>query len=940
MAEALLDTALERELLLASGLFDEQEYLSQAGPEAVRDPAGHYLETGWRFGLDPRFSFPGSLLRPYFSSIGKEEPPAITWIMLRSGGWDIPATWEEILHLSALVRQTGLFDDAFYSKQMGSAGEFLNPAIHYVTVGERAGMQPSPAFDSAYYGERYQDVVRAGCNLLLHYFHDGRREGRQPLPVRSWRKGQRTEDPDKDNVILVVHDTSRTGAPILGWNIARHLMATHNIYVMQMGAGDLTPQFEALSVELCGPFEGRFRPFIAQEDVEYSFQMMVDSRPFSYAIVNSAESMLAIEPLANRFIPTLLLMHEFASYVFPPESVRNAFSWCSEVIFPARLVERAAEEVHPVLSGRVTRVLPQGVSLLPPVESGVSDTGQAPNPVLSELIRKKNVDGTFIVLGAGHVQIRKGIDLFLSAAAAIAKKQPDASIHFVWVGEGFNPRLDMGYSVYLKEQLNRSDLLSRVTFLDAVSDLDPVYDLADIFFLSSRLDPLPNVGIDAAIRGIPVVCFRDASGMAELMLRDSLTAECVVDYLDAEAAAQMILNLAEDSGRRRRIQEATRNLAAACFNMEGYVAKLNEIGMEAAARMKLRSADAATLRQDPTFDQDMFLGLSKLLEPRATTIARYLAISSAGYWKAGIPRNDAYRRPAPGFNPFIYAQTNLLRLSEGVDPLADFIRQGKPTGPWLLPVLRPRHADKRTPPSSDLRAALHAHFYYPDLAGEFLARLKPSQTGCDLLVSTNTEEKAQQLTRALAAYDRGSLDIRVFPNRGRDIGPLLTGFATKLSEYDVIGHVHAKRSPDIGDGSLGDTWREFLWQSLLGGMYPMLDEIVGAFERDKHLGLIFPGDPHMNAWDSNRELAATLAARMGWHGPLPNYFDFPLGNMYWARREVLEPLLGLGIAFEDYPEEPVAYDGTLLHALERLPPFACSLAGFKSAVTHIAGVTW
>jgi lipopolysaccharide biosynthesis protein len=120
----------------------------------------------------------------------------------------------------------------------------------------------------------------------------------------------------------------------------------------------------------------------------------------------------------------------------------------------------------------------------------------------------------------------------------------------------------------------------------------------------------------------------------------------------------------------------------------------------------------------------------------------------------------------------------------------------------------------------------------------------------------------------------------------------------------------------------------------------MMDRIIAAFEQQDSLGLVFPSDSKLIGWDANRVLAGKIAARIGWKGGLPDYFDFPLGTMFWIRPQALRPLLDLGLTWTDYPEEPVAYDGTLLHALERLPTMACQLAGFTHAVTHVCGVSW
>jgi glycosyltransferase involved in cell wall biosynthesis len=936
------DTHLERELIAASFLFDADWYIARAGRESSVDPIGHYLQEGWQAGLEPNAAFPGTLLLPYFASIGINEPPAITWLVLQSARCGLPATWAEIEWLANEVRKTGLFDEEFYAHRLSFAASSLDPAIHYVVVGDRMGLPPSAEFDPAYYGQRNPDVVQAGFNCLLHYAKYGLKERRRGSPSRSGRLGLKIEDKNKANVILVIHETSRTGAPILGWNIASHLSRRYNLYTLHLGPGDLTAAFEALSVEVYGPFPGFSRYEIDADDLDFSLRRLMAAHHFEYAIVNSSESRLAVAPLVRGYIPTLLLLHEFASYVNPIATLYDAFDWSTDIIFPARIVARAAEDVYPRLRQRRAHIMPQGMSVLPPNDPPKAikpATGERSVSILGKLTQKHDLNGTFLVLGAGFVHIRKGVDLFLAAAATIVRSQPGRDIHFLWVGDGFTPKNDVSYSVYLSEQINRSGLQSHVTFLEPVADLDPIYDIADLFFLSSRLDPFPNVSIDAAVRGIPIVCFKDASGTAELLLSDPTTAGGVVDHLDAEAAGRLILALAGDEKRRSTMAAATLELSRTRFNMERYVDRLDALGTSSSQQMKKRLADAETLVADGTFDQDMFLGLSHIIEPRGASIARYLALARAGDWTSPHVPEGAFRRPCAGFNPFVYSSLNAHRLPHGVDPLADFVRQGKPPGPWFLPILRPDDATA-VPPSRLLRVALHAHFYYPELAGSLLTHLQSNTTPCDLFVSTDGEEKAEKLRCVFAKYSGGNVEIRAVPNKGRDIGPLLIAFADQISQYDVIGHVHGKRSVAIGDDALGERWRSFLWQNLLGGLHPMADRIVAAFERDKSLGLVFPSDPHMNAWDENRPLGGNLAARMGWIGELPGHFDFPLGTMFWARREALEPLLRLGLTLDDFPEEPLPYDGTILHALERLPPFACQLAGFKSAVTHIAGVSW
>jgi len=81
------------------------------------------------------------------------------------------------------IRRTGLFDRDWYLQHCDcSALSDLDPAVHYVAFGARAGCDPHPLFHSAFYLAANPDVARAGKNPLLHYCRFGAFEGRDPNP--------------------------------------------------------------------------------------------------------------------------------------------------------------------------------------------------------------------------------------------------------------------------------------------------------------------------------------------------------------------------------------------------------------------------------------------------------------------------------------------------------------------------------------------------------------------------------------------------------------------------------------------------------------------------------------------------------------------------------------------------------------------------------------
>jgi hypothetical protein len=557
-------------------------------------------------------------------------------------------------------------------------------------------------------------------------------------------------------------------------------------------------------------------------------------------------------------------------------------------------------------------------------------------------LRPEGAKEDIVVVGIGFVDWRKGVDLFIAAATAILAREARPPVRFIWVGEGYRVSDAVDVSCYLSEQVTRSRLGNRFEFMDAVEDVESIYKEADIFFLSSRLDPLPNVAIDAVLRGIPVVCFSEASGMAEILASNVETRELVVPYLDVGAAAALIGSLAADGDKRRRIGDATRELCRARFDVGGYAIALDKLGRRARQVTELKNADAAVILAAGAFDSPLYLGARAPFVKLTAAVLEYSAIASKiDYERA--PACGAYiRRPLAGFNPLTYAcQCPMYDRREGRDPLAHYLRAGRPKGPWVHPVLRieaPKYTARTLamPASAPVRVVLHGHFHYTDHIGDLIRALAANAQPCQLILTTTSTEKAAEIEAKLMESGTEA-DIRVVPNRGRDVAPFLTVLKEAIGNCDLLGHVHGKRSlgtPNVDIG-FGDRWRVFLWQHLIGDVMPMVDIIKQAFQDDTRIGAVFPEDPMLMGWEENLEIAQRLAVRMGLRAPLPLTIDFPVGTMFWARPEALAPLLRLGLSFDEYPDEPLSYDGTLLHALERLLVPVVEDAGFQYATTYL-----
>ena len=219
--------------------------------------------------------------------------------------------------------------------------------------------------------------------------------------------------------------------------------------------------------------------------------------------------------------------------------------------------------------------------------------------------------------------------------------------------------------------------------------------------------------------------------------------------------------------------------------------------------------------------------------------------------------------------------------------------------------------------------AVHAHIFYPELTEETLHFVSSIPFPFDLYITTDTENKKEEILRCLAQSDVFSVQVRVnvstHPNKGRDIAPFFCAMHEVYSRYRYICHIHTKKSVHLG---CGNAWRRYLYRNLLGSE-TLVREVLYLFEQEPTLGIILP--QHLDlirpgiGWLGNRKTAEALMRQMGLSVQLPqNNTVFPAGNMFWARTNAIRQMFTKGPSLEDFPEEHGQLDGTVMHAIERL----------------------
>ena len=837
----------------ASGDFDEVLYRRGRGgttrhPDVVLD----YLLYGALEGARPNRTFDEDFVRAYYEALRQGSHNLFAFACRhRERPWCHPraASLSEVM---ATVGTSDAFDASFYRTRYLSDRPELDALTHYCTEGYMLGYDPSPSFSTDHYFRNYTDISFLEVNPLFHYERHGKREGRKSSAslAISVESGAREASPDKPNVLLVCHEASLTGAPVVGLRLAERMSGYANVTTWIGRDGPLAERFREASVALVRGFGDAGDPHLILEGI-------MEAHPPAFAVVNSIVSRAAMPALIDAGVPIVSLVHEFAEYAKPTGWMSNLVLNSTEAVVPARVIEASlAKELGDLrVPDRPTNVLvrPQGRCEL---KARDDDSSLSAEHILARLGAADDDSRPRIVLGCGVVHLRKGVDLFLETARQM-KAAGAENMAFVWVGAGYRPSEDLAYSVYLADQVERSGLSGTVFFFREQADLAPFWRLADVFYLPSRMDPFPNVALDAIVEGLPLVCFQDATGIAELAdrLPESVFA---VPYGDVGAAARTITELARNAPERRRSIATRRPELEAAFSVGDYADALFAIGREARAKHDALLSEAEELAADGVFDAAFFhKGLPSWAEPgnplphrHAGDLAKlYVRLRAAGVELA---------RPFPGAvsRPAILGREPLAREIHADD--VAFTESPVANARQAVPGRRP---------------LLHVHLgATPD--APLIDALRRCASACDVRMTTELPNIARDLTERGEAGSP-SFQVAAHPSFGDPLVSFL--HVARTEEATLLGHLWL-REPNADDGLRSDRVARALD---FYGSPERRREALELFEADPSLGLVFPEHGALRGSPRARAVAAALAEAAGLE-PAPAPERWPLDLVFWA----------------------------------------------------------
>ncbi|MDM4762954.1 glycosyltransferase [Galbitalea sp. SE-J8] len=438
---------------------------------------------------------------------------------------------------------------------------------------ERAALVPS-RFIASEYRARYPELpVADDAQAVEHFLAYGRAEGRRGrLQATQLDYPTTHRRGDRPSVLLVVHEATRTGVPILTWNVARSLSATHDVVVLLMSRGVLVDAFRELAADVVVLADGM--PDLPGE-VRAAVERIRRVYEPAVAIGMSAVVFAVAEAILDAGIPLVQCFHEAPPPPHSPRAVIDAVGRVAReadaIVFSAELVRSRYVEAYGEDILARAALLRQGATERPGGEPLAATAPEVP-------------DGP-IVLGVGSVTARKGPEFFVQAAAYARTRGIAADARFVWLGAR-DPGTPVEFELALRDQIAASGLAGAVELAGEVPDVDAYYRAASAVLLTSRFDPLPNAALDAFAADVPVVCFAGASGVAEILAADPDTRGLVVPYLDTDAAARLLVELLDDPDAARAAGRAGhRVLERDCLAVDDYAAAL--LALEADARVGL-----------------------------------------------------------------------------------------------------------------------------------------------------------------------------------------------------------------------------------------------------------------------------------------------------------------------------------------------------------------
>jgi FMN phosphatase YigB (HAD superfamily) len=280
--------------------------------------------------------------------------------------------------------------------------------------------------------------------------------------------------------------------------------------------------------------------------------------------------------------------------------------------------------------------------------------------------------------------------------------------------------------------------------------------------------------------------------------------------------------------------------------------------------------------------------------------------------------------PSANFDTEGYHKHHLDIYHQCESPLLHYIHHGADEGRTKLNEII-RWTPKTTLSTTNdegwesQNVAVCIHIFYEDFIERFVNSLAYMPFEVDLYLSVSEGIELRLVEEAFEKHSKvKTLKCVSVPNRGRNFGPMLVEFGSDLLNYELVCHLHSKKS--LYSGRDQTQWFDYLNQFLLQDRN-VVREVLKLFHENSDLGIYYPTTFQMmpawvNHWTCNKPFASSFVS--DWDLDISeNFLTYPVGGMFWARPMAIRQMLESNYEYDHFPAEPLPNDGSWLHALER-----------------------
>lgn len=345
----------------------------------------------------------------------------------------------------------------------------------------------------------------------------------------------------KKKILIVGHDASRTGAPIILIHLAQTFKKNDFEILFLLGKGGvLLEEYEKIGKALIWDIDlsnktliqrivfklrgsiKRYQKGLIQEVKDFQPDLI-----FNNTIVNG----LVVERLLTLNVKVFSMVHELESVIQMFNTQKEAdkvFQYSDKIMAVSHAVKNNLIQNHQIPEEKIE----VGYGFVKAIDT------ENHRKKSDDLREQLNIPKDAFVVGAcGSLIFRKGFDFFVRVAQKYIAQH--SNCYFIWIGGN---KKSVTY-IEVSQDLEKLGINNKVLFLGEQANPFDYYGIMNAFFMSSREDPFPLSMLEAGHFGLPMAGFKKAGGVEEFLANGG---GFLAEYGDCDSVAKFFLELSAE----------------------------------------------------------------------------------------------------------------------------------------------------------------------------------------------------------------------------------------------------------------------------------------------------------------------------------------------------------------------------------------------------------